>query len=441
MKRQILFGIFLSSIFCVFILSIGFSQTVDSFFVAGIHPTATLQNSTTGKQLKTLFPWKGKLYSGYGDYGDNTGPIAIYSFSPDSLTFTYEATANTEAVYNYRAINGMLYAPAIDRRGSGDFAKMDSTGIWANYKFGTYNSEHVYDAARFNDSVLFMAGSRGKNATIWKSSNNGKSWNEILSDSAISGKSGDFARFYFSGMYNGNLYVQARDYYGSLHPKSKVYNGASWNDGPSLFPTLGSLGWRPEVFAGKMVYRGWEPGGTTPLRSFDGNNITWVGSLYVFDCFIDSNYMYAVVDSGYGIKNLRRTKDLIIWENLLKVPYTSISLAILNDKLFIGTIDSKILQYTKPVSLLTITLTTPDQILNQDKFLITIHPNPANDIIELSVFKPNINYEVDIINIHGDQIIKIKNENKINISELSSGVYFLKIRQGNNSIVRKLIKQ
>src|SRR5688500_11079232 len=131
--------------FCTLFTFCAFAQA-DSFFVAGIHPAASLQPTVTGKEVRTLFPWNGKLYSGYGDYGANTGPIDIYSFSPDSLTFTYEAEANTEAIYNYRAINGMLYAPSIDRKSyamPGDYVKMDSAGNWVNYNFGSA-STHAY---------------------------------------------------------------------------------------------------------------------------------------------------------------------------------------------------------------------------------------------------------------------------------------------------------
>lgn len=441
MKKQILQMIKITAFLFFpgfFSPSLVVSQTVDSFFVAGIHPTASLQSTTTGKQIMTLFSWKGRLYSGYGDYGANTGPINIYSFSPDSSTFTYEAQANTEAIYNYRAINGMLYAPSIDRKSyaiPGDYIKKDSNELWTNYNFGS-NSTHVYDAARLNDTVLFMVGSQSDKAAVWKSSNNGLTWNIILTVSAISGTTGDFARFYFAGMYNGNLYVQARDYYGSLHLNSEVYNGVNWTNGPSLFPSSYSLGWKPEAFAGKLVYRSWAPGLSSQLITFDGTNNISAG-LYVLDCFVHSNYYYALVDSGFDVINLRRTTDLIRWENLLAVPTKSRSLAILNDKLFIGTTDSKILQFTKSVSL----LTTSVPILKPDEFQLTFYPNPVTDFIQLAFFESHDNYEVDIINIHGEIVLKIRNENKVNVSELSSGMYFLKIKQGNNFIMQKFIKQ
>lgn len=419
----------------------GVSQVVDSFFVAGIHPTASLQFTATGRQLMTLFPFNGKLYSGYGDYGANTGPVDIYSFSPDSLTFAFEAQANTEAIYNFRAMNGMLYAPAIDRKSygiPGDYIRMDSSGNWLNIDFGSA-STHVFDAGNFNDSVLFMAGSQNSNAVVWKSTDNGQNWSKILTDTAISGITGDFARFYFAGMYNGNLYVQAKDFNGPMHPYSKVYDGTTWTTGPSLFSSLYWYGSRPEVFAGKLVYASWTPGtgGSSPLRSFDGINNLWVDSLWVYDSFIDSNFYYALVDSGWGTRNLRRTTDLINWENLLTVPDSSRSLAILNDKLFIGTIDSKILQYSLPVSLLTKSV----QMLNPDNSGITIYPNPATDFIQVNFPKGNTNFEIEIFNVLGEIKMWLHNENRIVISQLAKGIYLVKIREGKDFYLQKFVKQ
>ncbi|MDQ3142727.1 MAG: T9SS type A sorting domain-containing protein [Bacteroidota bacterium] len=443
MKREAVFSLMPILIsLCIFIAlpSQVVSQAIDSFFEAGVHPTASLQSTTRGKQLMTLFPWRGKLYSGYGDYGANTGPISIYSFSPDSLTFTFEAEANTEAIYNYRLLNGLLYAPAIDRKSygiPGDYIKQDSSGRWTNYNFGS-NSTHTFDAINLNDSVVFMTGSQESNAVVWKSTNNGQTWKKILTDTAISGVAGDFARFYFAGVYNGKLYVQARDFYGPMHPNSKVYDGTTWAAGPSLFPTFSSLGWRPEVFVGKLVYRSWEPGSSTQLRSFNGTTTSWVDSLWVYDCFIDSNYFYALVDSGYGVKNLRRTTDLINWENLLRVPNNSRSLAILNGKLFIGTTDSKIVQYTKPVNL----ITTIHKEISPEKLTLKFYPNPTvkefyiHNTLELPAY-------LELYDIKGTKVLS---ENitalnqKIYVGKLVKGLYLIKLvtadhKQGNGIIL------
>ncbi|MDO8368146.1 MAG: T9SS type A sorting domain-containing protein [Saprospiraceae bacterium] len=416
-----------------FLPCFGFSQP-DSFIVVGIHPAAVLQSSTIGKQLLSLFPWNDKLYAGYGDYGANTGPIDIYAFSPDSLAFIYEGQANTEAVYNYRALNGQLFAPAIDRKSygiPGDYAKMDSSGTWANYNFGS-NSTHVFDAVKLNDSVLFMTGSQDEKAAVWRSINNGKTWGKILTDTAISQIANDFARFYFGGLYNGKLYVQARDYYGSLHPASKVYDGLGWTEGPSLFPPgSGSLGWRPEVFAGRLLYRSWQPGQSSRLRSFDGLNNAWVDSLYVYDFFIDSTYFYALVDSGYGARNLRRTSDLINWENLLKVPNSSLSMAILKDRLYLGTVDSKILAYTKPVSLLH---TSSVQMVFPEKIKINIYPNPARDAFSIDCTALQTRkIKIGFLNTTGSILFnQIFDRDKtpviiITTSNYPAGVYYIKV--------------
>ncbi len=415
------------------------SQDADSFAVVGIHPAASLQGSVTGKQLLTLFPWNGKIYAGYGDYGNNTGPIPIYAFHPDSMAFIHEWTANTEAIYNYRALNGMLYAPAIDRKSygmPGDYTKMDSSGIWADYNFGS-NSTHTFDAISMNDSVLFMMGSQDTKATVWRSINNGQTWNKILTDTAISGIAGDFARFYFGGVLDGKLYVQARDFNGPMHPNSKVYDGVSWANGPSLFPSLGSLGWRPEAFAGKLVYRSWEPGSSSRLRSFDGTDNAWVDSMWVYDGFVHANHYYALVDSGYGVRNIRRTTDLVNWENLPTATTNSRSLAILDDYLYVGTTDSKLLRYTKPLTAM------PSAVSRHypATATVTIYPNPANDIIQLVFSAPIQHFELELWNARGEIVLKAWNQNRLDVSALSRGMYYIRLKEGNRYHTQKFILQ
>ncbi len=401
-----------------------------TFTVVGIHPGASLQSTSTGKQILTLFPWRGKLYAGYGDYSVNTGPIKIYSFNIASRTFSLEWTANTEAIYNFRELNGQVYAPAIDRRSytvPGDYSKMDSTGNWADYNF-VGSSTHVYDAERFKDSVLFMAGSKDSNAVLWRSLNNGKTWQIFLKDTAI----GAFpaCRFYIAAVFNNKLYTQATDY-----PYSQVYDGINWTRGPDLFPfTSGTMsgmarGWHPDNFAGKMVYR--EQGLPlipSKLLLFDGVNVTWADSLYIFDSFIYANTFYALVDSGSGKINLRSTSDLVQWQNLLSVPSKCRSLAILNDTLYLGTTASEILQYSVPVSRLTDVRT-----VEQNNFEFSIYPNPSNSSTTIRFSLLNASHvTLKVYDVLGKEVATLvygelntgKHSVVFNANNLEGGVYF-----------------
>lgn len=75
----------------------------------------------------------------------------------------------------------------------------------------------------------------------------------------------------------------------------------------------------------------------------------------------------------------------------------------------------------------------------------SIFPNPANDIVEFK-FTNNItnNVNIEIYNIQGKLILNSVNQIKesalqINISALKSGMYFLKVNDGVNESIQKLV--
>jgi hypothetical protein len=71
---------------------------------------------------------------------------------------------------------------------------------------------------------------------------------------------------------------------------------------------------------------------------------------------------------------------------------------------------------------------------------IAIMPNPATNTISVS----NIEYEkytIEIFDMIGKSIIKVSNQNLVDISELASSVYVVKVQQGNQIQTQKLIKK
>jgi len=82
--------------------------------------------------------------------------------------------------------------------------------------------------------------------------------------------------------------------------------------------------------------------------------------------------------------------------------------------------------------------------LSVDEFSVSefiMYPNPAKDLLHIKL-DASANYIV--INIHG-QIIKKgklnKGENKLNVSTLSNGIYFFKIKTDDGLMTKKLVKQ
>lgn len=66
-----------------------------------------------------------------------------------------------------------------------------------------------------------------------------------------------------------------------------------------------------------------------------------------------------------------------------------------------------------------------------------IIPNPTTDYLLIE----NLDIKNAIIyNILGKEIMKVNNENKINVSSLSKGIYFIRVYDGINSSIKKFLK-
>ena len=72
---------------------------------------------------------------------------------------------------------------------------------------------------------------------------------------------------------------------------------------------------------------------------------------------------------------------------------------------------------------------------------LTVFPNPAYKTINIHTDDPNEFYKYVLYNSTGVEI-KVNSEyNKIDISNLQKGLYFLKVYNENNSLIKKIIKQ
>ena len=68
---------------------------------------------------------------------------------------------------------------------------------------------------------------------------------------------------------------------------------------------------------------------------------------------------------------------------------------------------------------------------------ISIYPNPASDKLHIDGL---VVQDVVIYSIDGKEVLKISNQNSIDVSSLSKGVYFIKVSDGVNSSTKKFIK-
>ena len=71
---------------------------------------------------------------------------------------------------------------------------------------------------------------------------------------------------------------------------------------------------------------------------------------------------------------------------------------------------------------------------------ISVYPNPTSDFINISIPENNEVKKIELINMLSSTIIEVKNyQKKIDISNYSKGMYFLKIELENGSLITKKI--
>lgn len=66
-----------------------------------------------------------------------------------------------------------------------------------------------------------------------------------------------------------------------------------------------------------------------------------------------------------------------------------------------------------------------------------IFPNPTLEFLNINSLSLD---SATIYNILGEEVLKVNNENRIDVSSLSKGVYFIKVSNGINSATKKFIK-
>lgn len=322
------------------LLGLTLNDTVDAATKSVIHPQAVVQPDDRAQKIRTLFNHEGRLYAGYGDYAVDSGPTALNYFDGSKFAGEPAFMADTEQVGIFRTINGKVYVPSVEPRSGGDFA-VGTPGANGDLQWQSRDvvgATHVYDVATITGTDLYLIGSMGSDAAVWKSTDGGASFAVILTVPAAA--AGDIARFYGGLTQNGKLYVQAADYRAErkMHPASKVYDGSTWVDGPDL-----GLFTNSRNFLGKSILQRSYHAATSPavMSVFDGTAVTNLSSGYFFD--------YTISDNGvlYGLNSSHKivaTTDLETWVTVGTAPADARSIGVLKGVVYAGGSGAKVYQ-------------------------------------------------------------------------------------------------
>ena len=70
---------------------------------------------------------------------------------------------------------------------------------------------------------------------------------------------------------------------------------------------------------------------------------------------------------------------------------------------------------------------------------LKLYPNPTSNY--LSIQGNDNPVTISIYNVLGKKVISAKNTNKIDVKELSNGIYIIRIKEGLKEVIKKFIKE
>jgi hypothetical protein len=326
------------------------SIPIGTFSLVATHPEAAAYPAL-GNALVGLTPWHGRLFTGYGHWVEFFGlpNFAIRAYDPAADVLVEQFVTGAEGIWNYRSIGDKLYAPVTDPSEGVDYV----VGVPWQSRDAAPGTKRLFDMAGLG-ADLFMVGSTGADAVVWRSSDEGQTWQEALRITKQDQRDLE-THFGFALVTEGNLYVQAYGVgWSGAHPTSKVFDGTSWSDGPNLLPDWRYKGWKPTPFGRDAIYLSGEPGNAAmALMRFDGVQANEIQTPYRFwDFVVAGDYLYAlVVEPGAPLwaPEIRRTRDLTTWTHVAEAPTDSRSLGILGQTLYIGATAGRLFEYSEPL--------------------------------------------------------------------------------------------
>ena len=159
------------------------AQSLELLFEREDIPGIADQPTTRGQLLGTLHAFDGRLHLGYGDYSENTGPIAMNAWDPGEGAWVYLGTLATEEVQWFRPFGEYLLVPSTDpdaHQGEGGVYRLPCGGLW-DESTTIAGAVHVYDVAIQGDTIYAGTGSlTAEPAQLMASTNLGDTWQEVL---------------------------------------------------------------------------------------------------------------------------------------------------------------------------------------------------------------------------------------------------------------------
>ncbi len=96
------------------------------------HPEAAAETTALARSLTAIREFGGKIYTGYGDTFNNTGPVSVRGWNPVTKAFEAALTYSTDRIGRFRRIGSELWATMDDPQGSQNWGHAVVAGATPN---------------------------------------------------------------------------------------------------------------------------------------------------------------------------------------------------------------------------------------------------------------------------------------------------------------------
>ncbi len=259
---------------------------------------------SSGRRISCLASFRERVFIGYGDWNENTGPIRLVSFNPQERRFDDGPMLATEAIDVMRVIGGELVVPEVDHTGwfwfYSDLHRFDGTK-WFSLRLP--RAVHIFDAAEFQGKLYVGYQFNPRNASDGMHRVAVFDGDRLVDAKAFEGD--DVGRIWRLLPCGGRLYAFGEN-------SSHVFDGRTWTlwSGPR---TLGAPVSRAESDGRKAVVL---------LDSWKAYRIDDNGAVLLIDSFsepIDVRFrdgVFYILDGGGSSLHpaVYRSDDLVAWE-------------------------------------------------------------------------------------------------------------------------------
>lgn len=169
-----------------------------------------------------------------------------------------------------------------------------------------------------------------------------------------------------------------------------------------------------------------------------GNSLSWVAKSH--DASFPERYLVLLSRTGTAIENFTDTIARVVNEDVVWIrhEHNLSELELDNETVHIAFVLRSVDGFKLYVDSINVTKDDPVSIHEVDAIEFSVYPNPASD--EISILTDVQVEELIVTDLKGTAVVKVANATKVDVRNLTTGVYFIEVRTALGSTTKRFVK-